>query len=40
VELAFAGETSATGGVRLWDSSDVTGSTRKYRDALKTVALR
>jgi hypothetical protein len=38
VELAFAGETSATGGVRLWDSNNVTGSTLKYRNALKAVA--
>lgn len=38
VELAFAGETSATGGVRLWDPGNVTGSTLKYRNALTAVA--
>jgi len=37
VELAFAGEPSATGGVRLWDANNVPGSTLKYRNALKAV---
>lgn len=38
VELALAGETSATAGQRLWDGNNLGPSTQKYRNALKNLA--
>lgn len=38
VELALAGETSATAGQRLWDGNNPVPSTQKYRNALKNLA--